>query len=207
MAIGTVVAFWAVSFMFVITPGADWAYAISAGLRNRTVLPAVGGMLSGHLLAALVVAAGVGALVAGAPVLLTVLTIAGCAYLVWLGIGLLRRPAAPYAGEAVGEAESPWRQVLTGFGVSGLNPKVFILFVALVPQFADAHTNWPIGVQILVLGLVHIASSALVYTGVGAGARVVLRARPSVARIVTRCSGAAMILVGIALFVERLVTA
>ena len=35
-----VVAFWAVSLMFVLTPGADWAYAIAAGLRHRTVVPA-----------------------------------------------------------------------------------------------------------------------------------------------------------------------
>jgi hypothetical protein len=27
---GTVAAFWAVSFLLVITPGADWAYAIAA---------------------------------------------------------------------------------------------------------------------------------------------------------------------------------
>ncbi|PNQ94439.1 lysine transporter LysE, partial [Pseudomonas gingeri NCPPB 3146 = LMG 5327] len=33
-------AFWAVSFLFVVTPGADWAYAISAGLFGRVVMPA-----------------------------------------------------------------------------------------------------------------------------------------------------------------------
>ncbi|WP_394525483.1 hypothetical protein [Paenarthrobacter nicotinovorans] len=38
MPFGTLAAFWAVSFLFVITPGADWAYAISAGLRHRTVV-------------------------------------------------------------------------------------------------------------------------------------------------------------------------
>lgn len=32
MAIATLTAFWAVSLMFVVTPGADWAYAIAAGL-------------------------------------------------------------------------------------------------------------------------------------------------------------------------------
>jgi threonine/homoserine/homoserine lactone efflux protein len=42
MPIATIAAFWGVSFLFVITPGADWAYAMAAGLRNRTVLPAVG---------------------------------------------------------------------------------------------------------------------------------------------------------------------
>lgn len=60
-------AFWAVSLLFVITPGADWAYAISAGLNGRVVIPAVSGLLSGHLLATLVVAAGVGGLVARYP--------------------------------------------------------------------------------------------------------------------------------------------
>src|SRR5262249_51801967 len=44
MAIGTVVAFWAVSFLLVLVPGADWAYAIAAGLRDQSVLPAVAGL-------------------------------------------------------------------------------------------------------------------------------------------------------------------
>jgi hypothetical protein len=42
-----VAAFWAVWFLFVVTPGADWVYAISAGLRNRTVLPRWVGCWSG----------------------------------------------------------------------------------------------------------------------------------------------------------------
>ncbi|HET9563128.1 MAG TPA: LysE family translocator, partial [Mycobacterium sp.] len=75
MASGTMAAFWAVSFLFVITPGADWAYVIAAGLRHRVVLPAVGGLLVGHLMATAVVAAGVGALVARSPLILTLLTV------------------------------------------------------------------------------------------------------------------------------------
>ena len=51
MTLSVLAAFWAVSFLFIITPGADWAYAISAGMRGRLVTPAVAGMLSGHLLA------------------------------------------------------------------------------------------------------------------------------------------------------------
>ncbi|RLU05792.1 lysine transporter LysE, partial [Pseudomonas prosekii] len=57
MTLSMFVAFWAVSILFVITPGADWAYAISAGLKGRVVMPAVAGLLSGHLIATLVVAA------------------------------------------------------------------------------------------------------------------------------------------------------
>jgi len=203
MPFGTVAAFWAVSFLFVLTPGADWAYAISAGLRHRTVFPAVAGLLTGHLLATAVVAAGVGALVASSPMVLTVLTIVGCAYLVWLGLGMFRNPSVPQAG--VVHMEGGWaRQALKGAGISGLNPKVFLLFLALLPQFTDPNGSWPVAGQIVALGLVHVASCAVIYTGVGFGARAVLGTRPAAARTVTRFSGAAMILIGVFLLVERL---
>lgn len=64
-------AFWSVSFLLVLVPGADWAYAITAGLRHRSVLPAVGGMLSGYVLLTAVVAAGLATAVAGSPTVLT----------------------------------------------------------------------------------------------------------------------------------------
>jgi threonine/homoserine/homoserine lactone efflux protein len=47
-------------FLLIMTPGADWAYAISAGINGRRVVPAVMGLMSGHLLATLIVVAGVG---------------------------------------------------------------------------------------------------------------------------------------------------
>ena len=82
MSFAALTAFWAVSFLLVITPGADWAYVISAGLRGRRlVLPAVIGLVCGALLATLAVAAGVGSLVAQNPVLLTALTATGALYL------------------------------------------------------------------------------------------------------------------------------
>ncbi|GAA3083648.1 hypothetical protein GCM10010464_54630 [Pseudonocardia yunnanensis] len=47
------------------------AYAIGAGLRDRTVLPAVGGLVAGYVALTVVVAAGVAALVARSPMVLT----------------------------------------------------------------------------------------------------------------------------------------
>lgn len=206
MMISTVAAFWAVSFLFVITPGADWAYAIAAGVRHRTVMPAVGGLLAGHLLATAVVAAGVATVVANSPTVLTALTVAGAGYLVWLGFGMLTAPStAPAAAD-----ESPggsWaRQAARGLGISGLNPKVFLLFLALLPQFIHPDAAWPVAAQIVALGLVHVASCAVIYTLVGTGARTVLRTRPTAARAVTRFSGAAMVVIGVVLIVERIVT-
>lgn len=203
MSGGTIFAFWGVSILFVITPGADWAYAISAGMAKRTS-PAVLGMLTGHLIATAVVAAGVGGLVARLPATLTVLTVAGSIYLVWLGISTLRHPAGVQPSD-VATAGSPWMWWTKGLGVSGLNPKVFLLFVAILPQFVDGGADWPLALQIVLLGLVHAASCAAVYFLVGYGADTLLRSRPAAARIVGRVSGTAMIVIGLFLLTERLI--
>lgn len=113
MTLATLAAFWGVSLLFIVTPGADWAYAISAGLRNRSPIPAVAGMLTGHFGATLVVAAGVGALVASWPIALTALTVGGAGYLIWIGIGMLRSPGvAPGPDSTVAPAApiAPVRQ-------------------------------------------------------------------------------------------------
>jgi threonine/homoserine/homoserine lactone efflux protein len=203
MTFSVLVAFWAVSILFVITPGADWAYAISAGLKHRVVLPAVGGLLSGHLIATMVVAGGVGSLVASHPVTMSVLTMAGAGYLLWLGINMLVYPSTPRAEEA--QASRSWKQwALKGLCVSGLNPKVFLLFLALLPQFADATAPWPVPMQMIALGLVHTVSCGVIYLLVGFGSQVILRARPAAAQRVSRFSGSAMIIIALVLLIEQM---
>ncbi len=202
MAANNFIAFWAVSMLFVLTPGADWAYAMAAGIRNRTISPAVSGLLLGHLTATLVVAAGLGVLVASTPQALTVLTVAGALYLAWLGVNLLIHPLVPgLDGEQ--DAGGAMRWVMKGFGVSGLNPKVFLLFLALLPQFTDPGGTWPIPVQIIALGLIHTFSCGFVYLLVGYGAKAILQARPRAARIVSRVSGAAMLVIAVILVAEK----
>ncbi|MBX3094004.1 MAG: LysE family translocator [Cryobacterium sp.] len=203
MGLEQVAAFWAISILFVITPGADWAYAITAGLRFHSTVPAVLGMLAGHLLATLVVATGLGVVVASVPGALPVLTIVGSLYLIWLGIGMLRSKGSVHATE-VRTSGSTLGQFARGLGVSGLNPKVFLLFLALLPQFTDATGSWPLGAQMMALGLVHVASCALVYLVVGFAARRMLAASPTAARVVTRISGIAMMMIGALLIVERI---
>ncbi len=63
------------------------------------------------------------------------------------------------------------RPAVKGLGVSALNPKGLLLFLALLPQFTDSHSPWPIPLQIVALGLAHTASCAAVYTAVGKRAR------------------------------------
>ncbi|MCX5555598.1 LysE family translocator [Streptomyces sp. NBC_00038] len=203
----TLAAFLAVDLLLVLTPGADWAYAISAGLRDRSVVPAVAGLIAGYAGYTLLAVAGLVVIVASSPSLLTVLTVVGAAYLMWLGWGVLSRPAVPGASmEAMSSSSSSRRQVmLKGAGISGLNPKALLLYFSLFPQFIDSAAGWPVAAQTGLFGSLHMVACAVVYLAVGLLARTVLKTRPSAARAVTRASGAMMIVIGGFLLVERLV--
>jgi threonine/homoserine/homoserine lactone efflux protein len=199
-------ACWGMMTFMVLVPGPDWAYVIAAGTRDRTIVPALGGILIGYLLAVIAVAVGVGAALAALPWALVVLTLAAAGYLSYLGIRILLHPPAVAAAGATSGADAPaaWLRLAQGVGVSGLNPKGLLVLVVLLPQFTDAAGDWPIPVQLAVLGLIFVGSCALVYSVVGVGAKAVIRARPSAMRIVSRVSGAAMVLLAIVLVAEQL---
>lgn len=199
-------SFLALDFLLVCVPGADWAYAIAAGLGGRPVTVAVAGLVSGYALHTALASAGLAVLVAGSPALLTALTVVGAGYLVWLGWSVLRRPAVPGAGEAVG-GQSGWRVFGRGAAISGLNPKGLLLYLSVLPQFLTVRGGGlPVPAQTAVLGVLHMACCAVVYLTVGVLARAVLGARPAAARAVTRTSGAAMLGIGAFLLLERLAT-
>ena len=201
-------ACWAMMTFMVLVPGPDWAYIIASGLRDRSILPALSGILVGYLVAVVAVAVGVGAAVAAMPWLLVGLTFAAAAYLMYLGVRVLMEPPGLAVGGADGAtggaSTAPWVRLLQGAGVSGLNPKGLLVLVVLLPQFTDAAGAWPIPMQLAVLGLIFVGSCALVYLAVGMGARTVLRARPSAMRLVSRVSGAAMVVLAVVLVVEQL---
>ncbi|MFC0576187.1 LysE family translocator [Paraburkholderia solisilvae] len=185
VAFSVLMVFWAVSLSLVIVPGPDWAYAISAGMHDRAIAPAVAGMLSGYLTITLAVAVGIGALVASVPALLTVLTFVGAGYLLWLGGNIVARPSVPTVAD--GHASSTtlgW--AIRGFAISGANPKALLLFLAMLPQFTCRDGAWSISAQIGAMGLVQILNCAVVYSLVGVGARIVLRTRPKVAHMVSQ---------------------
>lgn len=193
MSSATLLAFWAFSLLFVFTPGADWAYAISAGIRGRGVMAAVSGLLAGYVALTLIVAAGFGVLIAGNKLVMLALTVFGALYLTWLGISLLRDPPVPRAADEADTSSDRARMFLRGALVSGLNPKAFLFFLAFLPPWTNVTAAWSLSTQIAVLGLLYTASCAVVYSMVGIGAGVMLSARPAAARVVGRVSGVMML--------------
>jgi threonine/homoserine/homoserine lactone efflux protein len=151
----------------------------------------------------LVVAAGLGALVAATPAALTALTIVGGLYLTWLGVKTITHPAA-LSSSPENRTSTGRSTALQGVAVSGLNPKGLLVFVAMLPQFTDPNQGWPVAGQMTVLGLIFTLTCAIVYLCVGACARRLLQARPGTAGVVSRLSGASMILIGLLLLGERM---
>jgi threonine/homoserine/homoserine lactone efflux protein len=189
--------------LLVMTPGADWAFAMTAGLRNEGVIAAVAGLAAGYLAQVALVVVGLGALLAHNATALRIVTFAGAAYLLTLGIRVIRRPAPITAGQA--PALSRVRSGVKGATVSGLNPKGLLLFFAILPQFVIARAAWPVQAQLAALGMFHVAACSVVYLTVALSASRLLGSRPRAARTIARLSGAAMILVAVALTAERII--
>jgi threonine/homoserine/homoserine lactone efflux protein len=209
MTLDSVLAFWGVCALLIAVPGADWAFVVGAGLRGQSVVPAVAGLVLGYAGLTVVVSLGVGALVARSPVALTMLTLVGGSYLIGRGVtSLARRPepiaCATQATQSASTTSATSATVVQGLGVSGLNPKGLLLFLALLPQFADRHGSWPLPGQLALLGVVFTLSCGAFYLGLGAFVQAILVSRPWAARALTRVSGAAMIVIGAVLLAERL---
>lgn len=89
-------------------------------------------------------------------------------------------------------------------GISGLNPKVLLLFFALLPPFIHPNLQFSATAQILSLGIIHLISCAIVYVLVGIAAKKLLSTRPQAVKIVSRISGSLMILIATILMIGQL---
>ncbi|WP_396656513.1 LysE family translocator [Microbacterium sp.] len=189
-------------------PGPDWAFLLSAGSTASRVGSAVGGLMIGYAIITIAVAVGLGTLIATVPIALTAVAILGAGYLVYLGAAILRaRPAAPAALQA-GRSSARRRggpTLIRGIGVSALNPKALLFFLAILPLFVRSESPLPATMQLGVYGAVYIIVGSAFYLLLGTLAKRLSRtARTGI--VVNRISGALMILIGVAILVEQVIT-
>lgn len=185
-----------VSFLFVITPGADWAYIIAAGINHSSYRPAVWGLVTGYAAITVALTVGLGTLLQMYPQVLTAISLIGGIYLVYLGISAMRARATKFSVGKIAPV-STFRQYVSGLAVCALNPKAYLLMLAVLPQFMSTGASFSYPVQLLVLGLYYTLITALVYSLVGAGSQRLLKARPTASLIVTRFSGIIMFILGL----------
>ncbi|MDE2356799.1 MAG: LysE family translocator [Alphaproteobacteria bacterium] len=135
---GSLAAFTAAATLVTLTPGLDTALVLrtTAAQGRRAGAWAAVGIALGCLTWGAAAALGLGALLSVSRTLFTVIRLAGAAYLVWLGVGLLLRPRAHLiAGDAT-EPASPPSPFLRGLATNLLNPKVGVFYVSFLPAFA-----------------------------------------------------------------------
>lgn len=149
----------AITCLIVIAiPGPSVLFVIGRALAygRRTALASVAGNVAGVQVVAMSVALGVGTLVQRSDTVFLIVKFGGAAYLVWLGAKAIRRRRSLESAIVVAAApRGGWRAAAEGFTVGVANPKAYVLFAAVLPQFANQQAGH-VPLQLLLLSLVSL---------------------------------------------------
>ncbi|AKA25775.1 LysE family translocator [Pseudomonas chlororaphis] len=152
--LGEFLALATIHFLAVVAPGPDFAVTIRQSVRFGRVVGlctaiGIGAGISVHVLYTLL---GVGALMHTTPWLLSVAKVVGGAYILYLGVSLLRSKPKTSLEGSEGDDDATPRQTLprafmTGFLTNATNPKATLFFLAIFTTVISAST--PLKVQAL----------------------------------------------------------
>ena len=146
--------FFVAALLLAITPGPGIFYVLArslAGGRREGILSSFGTFVGGlfHVLAA---ALGVSAILAASAVAFHTVKYAGAAYLVWLGIRMIRTRNAEMIVSSSQPSQRAFRQ---GILTEVLNPKTALFFLSFIPQFIAPERSH-VFLQFVVLGALSV---------------------------------------------------
>ena len=156
---GHLIGFTLASLVIIVVPGPGVLFVIGRALAHgrRTAFATAAGHAVGNYAVAAAVAVGLGALLQRSAEVFTVVKLAGALYLVFLGVqAVRRRHSLAAAMSSAGDASDGWRALRDGFIVGVTNPKSFILFGAILPQFVDRGAG-SVPAQMLLLALISVS--------------------------------------------------
>ncbi len=194
------------SLVLIVTPGQDMILVMSRSVAQGPgagVVTAAGvsvGLVGHTILATL----GLGAILRTSEWLFLALKLLGAAYLIYLGIQLLRARGHDLQATS-GAPRSLWRLFFDGAFSNVSNPKIAVFYFAFLPQFVLPGATHPTR-SVFVLGLVFAGLTFLVKGPVGLGAGLLsswLRSRPKVLTWLYRSSGFVLLGLGVKLAFER----
>ena len=199
MELSTWLAFFVASWAISISPGAGAVAAMSAGLNHgfRRGYFTTFGLILGIWTQVIVVAVGLGALVAASSTAFGVVKWLGVAYLVWLGISQWRAPATPMAAKSdEGAAVTRRSMILRAWVINAVNPKGTVFMLAVVPQFINL--SQPLLPQYLIIAATLAFTDLIVMAGYTALAARLLGALKSPAhiRVMNRTFGGLFVVAG-----------
>lgn len=207
MTLTILLAFAAVAFIGIATPGPTVLLALANGSRYglRRALPGMLAAVISDFVLIGAVALGLGALLAASEFWFSVVKWLGAAYLAFIGIQMLRSSGS--LGNALNDAPagiSTPRAIFTkSFLVAVTNPKGYLFFSAFLPQFIDPAA--PQAQQYLLLAMVFAAIDFVVMLGYAVlGSQAIRLLKQSGARWLDRiCGGALLALAGSLAFYRR----
>jgi threonine/homoserine/homoserine lactone efflux protein len=201
---GQLLGFTLTCLIVIAIPGPSVLFVVGRALAHgrRTALASVVGNVLGVQVVAISVALGVGALVQQSAAAFTVIRLLGAAYLAWLGIQAIRhRHSLGAALEVAVAPRGDRRAASEGFLVGITNPKAYILFAAVLPQFANQAAGH-VPAQLLLLSLVSLPIGLICDSAWGlaaSGVRAWLARSPQRLALVGGLGGLAMIGLGLTL--------
>ncbi len=146
-----------------LTPGPNMIYLISRSIcqGRRAGFISLGGVAAGFLFYLLCAAFGITALLFAVPFAYDILRFGGALYLLFLAWQAVKPGGqSPFQVRDLPQ-HSPRKLFLMGFLTNLLNPKIALLYLALLPQFIDPH-GAGILTQSLQLGLIQVGISITV---------------------------------------------
>jgi threonine/homoserine/homoserine lactone efflux protein len=193
--------FIAFALVIIAIPGPSVMFAISRALvlgRRGAILTVVGNGI-GVFVQALAVSVGLGVIIESNEVLLTVIRLAGAAFLIYLGVTAIRNRRAGLDLSAPAVIPTS-RHLLRESIIVGLsNPKTIVFFSAAFPQFVVSNGT-PIVVQMVMLSVIFVVfgiSGDAVYALSAGAARDWFAKSPSRVIAMRTIGGLAMITLGI----------
>src|ERR1700751_603436 len=202
MSIELYLAFVAACIALALLPGPIVTLVIANGLRHgrRAALTNIAGVQAALTIVIGIVAIGLTSLMATMGYWFDWVRFAGAAYLVWLGIKLIREPVKGLEAEAPPPPRGGF--FLQGFLVALSNPKLLVFFGAFIPQFVDLERDHLS--QVALLGVTFMVIAGLTdaaYALLAGQARSFFSGRRT--RLLARVSGSFMIGGGIWLALTR----
>jgi threonine/homoserine/homoserine lactone efflux protein len=190
-----------------ISPGPDMLFVLACGMRGgpRAGLLATAGVATSEAVHVAVAAAGLAALFTAVPAAYLVVRIVGAAYLIYLGVQMIRRRAANHAEAATSQGITGRRAYLRGLLTNLLNPKMVTFTIAFLPQFINPQLGH-VPAQFAILGAVLIILEFIVDGTVGVLAGRIgawLRRRPTARGRIDVATGGIFIGIGVRLAADR----
>jgi threonine/homoserine/homoserine lactone efflux protein len=162
-ATSSLLGFALISFGLVLTPGPNMIYLISRSITQGPAagIISLGGVALGFVFYMLCAAFGITALLFAVPYAYDALRFAGAAYLLWMAWQAVKPGGrSPFQVKKLA-VDSPRKLFAMGFVTNLLNPKIAMLYLALLPQFIDPAAG-SVLMQSVVLGSIQIVISVSV---------------------------------------------